>query len=230
MHKYFKPFIFIKKIGRRLAQYIKKDAGNILSGIVTGLIVALILALLPTSLYLLAKGYEYLKSGKSGVPPVEAIPVTVGLQINDPNQNAYDDLKKLRNKMSLDKVTEIFGIPEINKSLPSQYAKGTFPDEIKKYTEWIYIKKKFVLQLISQQGQVVAYTIVRRTADFKPEIPYLQKPSQTSVAEDAYTVPNIQYYLLGELTYKELDEINPKREIFNANGDSKQHFYVEKLA
>lgn len=214
------------------AHSLKKDAGKIFTGVVTKVIATIALALLAVLggmfVYMLNLGYQKVthSTGRQVYGMEHPIKIT---QIDLADLHTYNQLKDVKIKTSLLKITESFGAPDISHPLPSPYAKNkeSLPLEINTYTEWIYVKDKYLLQLISKDQQVVAYSITQRTADFQPVIPYVYKPSdeRASVGSDGYEFIS---YRLGELSFKKLRDEHPNaRENIHLGGSSKEEFYVE---
>lgn len=222
-------------IGNWVAHHLKKDAGKIFTDVVTGLLIVLSLtiisAVITTSFLMLKAGYQiaFHVQGRQINNSKYAIENT---NFHNDNFGIYIKLRQVKIKTSLSKITELFGAADISHPLPSPSAKNrsTFPPEINMYTEWIYVDRKYVLQIISKDQQTVAFSITRRVEDFKPEIPYLYRPAEesTSVGNDGYEARNFTNYRLGDLSFRKLyDEHTNGRKYIHLGGSSKEEFYVE---
>ncbi len=144
------------------------------------------------------------------------------------NKILYQELEKITIGMNISFLKSIFGEPAIKKKLPAKltdYIKNQegkweafqHPSEVDKYTEIIYVHKKYYLQvIINEEGRVVAYAVTTRDSNFNPEIP---------IGISFAGGDSIDGLKLGKMTLRDLRDYEPTDT--NIGNWGMFYFYVE---
>lgn len=104
------------------------------------------------------------------------------IEQTDSFESDYKKISMLKPGLSLAFVESLFGqTPQISHNLPatvSVWSDGKInsePSKVDAYIERIYIYPDYLIQIITKDGSVAAYSVTSRSLAFKPEVPYLKE-------------------------------------------------------
>jgi hypothetical protein len=132
-----------------------------------------------------------------------AITIYEGILANFTNNIEYEQIKQINVGNSLDYVKSMVGEPYVIK-------RSKINSEIQYH---YYSKEKFDLTLVSQDGQIVGYTVISKVDDFTPEIPFAESLGSLNI-DQANEDPRIYALDTSNLIYFMDSKMLGKQQMF----------------